>query len=542
MANTMYDFVIIGAGSAGCVLADRLTADGKFKVALIEAGGSDQKFWLRTPIGYGHSFYNKDVNWKYVAQPDPGLAGRADYWPRGKVLGGSSSINAMVFIRGAREDFDEWAALGNTGWSYDDVLPVFKSMEDNEAGADEWRGTGGPLHVADVTSQVHPLNENFIQAGEALGFPRNPDFNGASQEGLGIFQINTKNGRRMSASRAFLDRAINRSNLNVIDNAHVTKLGFTGPRATRVDFVRGNRTRTLYAAQEIILCAGAVNSPQILQRSGVGPSELLERHGIDLVHDMPAVGKHLQDHLGFSYMYRSTVPTLNQQLGNWPGKLLAGARYLLTRTGPLSLSVNQGGGFVRTSPDRERPNAQLYLCPVSYTRTPPGTREMLKPDPFKGFYIGVTQTRPHSEGHIEIASSDPFADPLIFPGGFSDPRDMTEMIEAARLMRALAQTEPLAKVIEAEFEPGPEIETDEQIANDIRERSYTTYHPCSTCRMGTDKSNSVVNERCEVHDLYGLRVVDTSVFPTQISGNTNAATMMIAEKTAAMILEDNEFA
>ncbi len=533
MAN--YDFVIIGAGSAGCVLADRLSASGKHKVALVEAGGSDRKFWLKTPLGYARSFSDPAVNWMYTAQPDPGLNHREIYWPRGKVLGGSSSINGLVFARGARSDFDEWESLGNKGWGWADVLPDYKRIETFDGDPDENRGNNGPLHVKDARHEAHPLIDNFLEGARELGLDTTTDLNSEQRDTVGVYQTTVKDGKRVSASTAFLDRAINRSNLHVIDEAHVTKIEFIGRRAICVNFMRGGRMRSAFANLEIIVAAGSVGSPLILQRSGIGDEARLKSHGIELYEHLPAVGDNLQDHLGFEYVYRSKVPTLNEKLGSTSGRLKAGLEYLRKKTGPLSISINQGGGFLSD------PEMQIYLRPLTCTQGEANTRNFLKPDDFQAFGLGASQTRPRSRGRVDISSPHPFAAPLIVPNSFGVSEDLEELVKAARFLRRLAGTTAMASVIADEYIPGPDVQTDDEIRQDLRARCSTMFHPVSTCIMGTDREATVVNERCEVHNIFSLRVVDASIFPTQISGNINATTMMVAEKASRMILEDNEF-
>lgn len=533
MAN--YDFVIIGAGSAGCVLADRLSASGRFKVALVEAGGTDRKFWLKAPVGYAKSFSNPDVNWMYTAQPDPGLNHREIFWPRGKVLGGSSSINGLVYMRGSPDDFDEWESAGNKGWGWSDVLPAFKSIETYGGGANETRGNSGPLYVNNARDQAHPLNEHFFEGARELGLQVTDDLNVSGRDNVGIYQTTIKDGQRASASNAFLDRAINRSNLHVIDEAHVTKIEFIGKRAVCVNFMRGGRMRSIFANLEIIVAAGAVGSPLILQRSGVGDENKLKQHGIDVFEHLPAVGDNLQDHLGFEYVYRSKIPTLNAELGSPMTRLKAGLQYLTKKSGPLSVSVNQGGGVLTD------PAMQIYLRPLSYTTGEPNTRNFFRPDSFQGFGLGASQTRPLSRGRVDIESSHPMAPPVIAPNSFSVSEDLEGLVDAAKFLRRLASTQSMSQVIEEEYIPGASIQSDDEIRQDLRARATTMYHPVSTCRMGQDRKTNVVDERCEVYEIFSLRVVDASVFPTQISGNINATTMMVAEKASQMILEDNEF-
>ncbi len=534
-----FDFVIVGAGSAGCVLANRLTANGKYNVLLLEAGGSDLNFWVQMPIGYGKAFYNKNLNWMYETEPQEGLSGRKSYWPRGKVLGGSSSINAMVYVRGQKEDYQEWESLGNKDWGWETALHYFKKSETNGNGADEWRGGDGPLYVSDMTRDLHPVCQNFVKAGQECGLEFNPDFNGKTQEGVGLYQNTAKGGFRMSTARAYLKPARERSNLRIEKNALVTRILFEGKAAIGIEYQQHGKTRQAFAGKEVILSAGAINSPQLLQLSGVGRSKDLKPLGIDMVHESPAVGQNLQDHLSIDYLYKSKVPTLNNQLYPWWGKLWHGMRYVFTQRGPLSLGVNQAGGFIKTHPELEKPNMQLFFSPVSYTKAPPGKRPLMNPDPFAGFLISAQPTRPLSRGHLTIKSNNPFDYPALHPNYFSNEFDVNEILEGAKFLRKLAATPALSSIIESEMSPGAHVQSREQLVEDIRQRSGTVFHPVSTCRMGHDKTQNVVDQRLSVHDLGNLRVVDASVFPTLISGNTNAPTIMVAEKGADMILEDH---
>jgi choline dehydrogenase len=531
-----YDYIIIGAGSAGCVLANHLSADANTSVLLLEAGPSDKRFFIQMPIGYGKTFYQPKVNWMYTSKASAGLSGRASYWPRGKVLGGSSSINAMVYVRGHKKDFDDWESAGNPGWSYEDVLPYFKRMESWQHGADEFRGGSGPLKIADVSAKLHPLCKHFVAAGEAIGIDYNADMNGAKQEGVGYYQLTTYQGQRMSAARAYLKPARNRPNLTLVCNALVERIVFDGKRAVAVDYQHKHKQHRVNATKEIILSAGAVNSPQLLQLSGVGPKEVLQQAGVVQVHESPAVGQHLQDHLGHSYFYRANQPTLNQQLRPWWGKLWQGMRYVLTRSGPLSLSVNQAGGFVHTRKGLDRPNIQLYFAPLSYTKAPVGERPMMNPDPFPAYLLGISNCRVKSEGAINIASNDPRVAPKIEPNYLTHKDEVQDLLEGVKLIRKLAQTAQLQAITLDEMSPGIDCKSDAQLIEDIRNNADTVFHPCGTCRMGPDPHNNVVDNELKVHGLEGLRVVDASIFPNVVCGNINAATIMVGEKAADLIL------
>jgi choline dehydrogenase len=535
---TAPDFIIVGAGSAGCVLADRLTASGRHRVTVLEAGGSDRRFYVHLPLGYGKLFYDPAVNWLYRTEPDPGLDGQQDHWPRGKLLGGSSAINAMVWIRGHRADYDDWAAAA-PGWGWEDVLPAFRALEDNEAGADAYRGRGGPLFISAGRDGLHPLVDTFLAACATAGLPGTPDFNGADQEGAGIYQMTIKGARRNSAARAFLRPAMRRENLQVLTRAHVTRVIFEGRRAVGVEYLRGGQRHVLRAGREVILAGGAINSPQLLQLSGIGPAGLLAAHGIPVIHDSPNVGAHLSDHQGLNYTFEMAVPTYNDTLRPWWGKLRAGVEWACLGRGPLAKSINHAGGFFRTDPSEPRPDMQLYMQAFSTLLPRAGERPVLTPDPWSGLSIGLSNGRPTSRGHIRIASPDPLAHPKITANAYSTDEDVARMLKAVKFIRHLAAQPALAAVIRRELRPGPEVVTDADLILDLRRRSGTVYHPSCTTRMGTNPATSVTDPRLRVHGVQGLRVIDAGSFPTLICGNTNAPAIMLGWRGADMVLRDN---
>lgn len=530
-----FDYVIVGAGSAGCVLAERLSVNPRNKVLLLEAGGSDMRFYVQMPLGYGKTFYDPAINWMYRTEPDPGLNGQSDFWPRGKILGGSSAINAMVYIRGHRDDYEEWKAAGNPGWGWDEVLSAYKAMEDNEAGGDAWRGKGGPLFIRRATLDHHPLVAPFIAAAEKTGLKYNADFNGTEQEGVGTFQLTIKNGIRNSAARAFLKPAMKRQNLKVETNAFATRLLFEGRKAVGVEFRQNGQTRQVMGG-EVILAGGAVNSPQLLQLSGIGPGALLRGLGIDVKVDNGNVGAHLSDHQGINYTWRMTVPTMNDVLRPWWGKLKVGLQYLAARQGPLAISINHGGGFFRTDASRARPNMQLYMQAFSTLIPKENERPLLSPDPFSGFSLGLSNCRPTSVGEIMIRSADPDEKPRITGNVYSTGNDVQEMLLAVKYLRTLAAQEPLKSLMAEELRPGPTVQSDDDIIHDFRQRSGTVYHPSCTCRMGPDASSSVVDASLRVHGTDNLRICDASIFPNIIAGNLNAPAMMVGWKGAEIIL------
>lgn len=531
-----FDYIIIGAGSGGCALAGRLAQAEKFRVLVLEAGPGDASPWIHMPIGYGKLYYNKRMNWMHQTEPVPGFGNRVIYQPRGKVLGGSSAINAMVYSRGQPEDYDAWAEEGNPGWAWRDLLPIFKRMEDHALGESALHATGGPIHVTDIKDAVHPLTHRYIQAGIEAGLSFNPDLNGETCEGVGYYQINTHKGFRVSAATAYLTPALRAGRASVETDALVTRLLFDGLRVVGVEYRRHGVLKTVRATREVILSAGAFHSPQILQLSGVGPGDLLRAHGIEVRHNLPAVGRHLHDHTGYDHIYRSHEPSLNEELLPLIGKIRVGLTYILRRKGPLSLSVNQGGGWFRTRPGLNRANMQLYFSPLSYERALPGVRKLMQPDDFPGFSTSVSPSQPTSRGHVEIRSADPAAAPLITPNYLSTPEDLADILAGAKFLRVLAATPTFAKLIAEEIKPGIVCQTDEELIADIRDRAYSIYHPCSTCRMGPDPMQAVVDSSLRVHGLAGLRIADASIFPSVTSGNTNAPSMMVGEKAADLIL------
>jgi len=526
-----FDYIIVGAGSAGCTLASRLTQSGRHRVLVIEAGPPDRDPWIHVPLGYAKLFTRKSVNWMYETEPGPDWIRRPVAQPRGKVLGGSSSINGMIYIRGQREDYDHWRQLGNAGWGYEDILPYFRKAESQQRGASEFHGADGPLSVSDARD-THLLSEDFISAAVAQGYERNDDFNGARQEGFGPYQWTTRNGRRCSAAVAFLHPARGRGNLKVVSRAHARRIVFEGRRAAGVAYDVGGEERTARASGEVLVAGGAFNSPQLLQLSGLGPAALLGRNGIAVVADLPAVGDNLQDHVNAPLIYelRGAI-SANDVYNRLDKRIAAGLRYAFGRKGLLHMGVAYVGGFIRANPRSASPDIQTLLLLFS-TTTIGGA-----PHDYPGCTVVATLLRPESRGTVQIRSADPYAPPAIQPNYLAADADRETLIAGMKAVRKVATDPHFARHTVAERFPGPEAQSDDELLDYLRVMMRTSYHPVGTCRMGADEA-SVVDERLRVRGFEGLRVIDASIMPTLVSGNTNAPTIMIAEKGADMVLAE----
>ncbi len=533
--SEVYDFIVVGAGSAGCAVAGRLSEDGRHRVLLLEAGPPDSNPWIHVPLGFTKVFTDARVNWKFESEPVEALGGRVLYQPRGKVLGGSSSINGTVYIRGNPADYDEWRQRGAEGWDWDSVLPLFKKAEDQERGADSYHGTGGPLRVSDMPERT-PLLEAMLAAARQAGIRPNPDFNGAEQEGCSYYQFTASRHRRWSSARAYLHDAKTRANLDIVTGALVRRVVLEDGRATGIEFQAKGGLRRAEAHREIVLSGGSYGSPQMLQVSGIGPGEVLRRAGVEVVHELDGVGRNLQDHFNTYVAYRSKqAKTLNDLANSLPRRVVAGARYALFKSGPLANTGVSAGAFVRTDPRLEHPDLQINMLGWS---TGARTAAGVQAHPFSGFTMSPVHLKPEGRGDVFIKGSDPETAPAIRFEFLATEYDRAAILHGISLIREITRQPALVDWIEAEIEPGPAATSDEALLDDVRGRAIANYHPVGTCRMGPGP-DAVVDSRLRVHGIRALRVADASIMPSITAGNTNAPSIMIGEKAAAMILAED---
>lgn len=529
-----FDYVVVGAGSAGCVLANRLSDGGRHTVCLLEAGPADKYMWIHVPIGYGKTMFHPVYNWGFHTDPDPNMHNRRLYWPRGRTLGGCSSINGLIYVRGQQQDYDHWAALGNRGWSWRECLPYFRRLEHNTLGEGPTRGTGGPLWASAIR-QRHELVDAFVAASNRLGVRTVDDFNTGDQEGVGYYQLTTRNGLRCSTAVAYLKPARGRPNLHVETDAQALKVLFDGAQASGVRYVQHGQVREVRALREVILAAGALQSPQLLQVSGVGPAALLNRHGIPVVADRAGVGENLQDHLQVRLIYEVTKPiTTNDELHSWIGRAKMGLQWALFRGGPLAIGINQGGMFCRALPDESAtPDIQFHFSTLSADSAGGSVH------PFPGCTYSICQLRPESRGAVRIRTDDARDAPSIRSNYLDTERDRRTTVAGVRFARRVAAAEPMAPLMKREVRPGADAQTDDELLEFCREYGQTIFHPSGTAKMGVASDPlAVVDERLRVYGTRGLRVVDCSIMPILVSGNTNVPIVMVAEKASDMILED----
>jgi choline dehydrogenase len=526
----IYDYIVVGAGSAGCVVARRLSDDPQNRVLVLEAGPTSDNFWIKAPAGMGMLFKSEKYNWNFFTEPVPTLSDRKIYWPRGKVLGGSSAINGLVHIRGDRRDFDHWKCLGNDGWGWDDVLPYFKRSEHNSRGADEFRGAEGPLAVSDSIFN-HPSVIDFVEAAHRCGIPRIADFNAGSNDGVGFLQFNIRNGVRETSYDAFLRSVRDRKNLDVKTETYVRRILFDGQRATGVEYSQGGRIWKVAATREVILSAGALNSPHILMLSGIGDGNMLQSQGIEVLRHAPGVGQNLQDHFTTRTQVLATPDSsYNKDLRGWR-KYWQGIQYVTRKRGYLALGFSTVAAFVRSSPAVEYPDLEISFRPMTFTFKSSGDAVI---DSYQGMSASVYRVRPASRGEILLRSADPMQPPAFIPNYLSNPEDVDAAVTGMRYLRKILATEPLASRVREEIVPGAGIRTDEQLVDYMRQEGQCAFHPVGTCKMGRDPM-SVVDAQLRVRGVERLRVIDASIMPTVTSGNTNAPTVMIGEKGADMI-------